>query len=352
VRVLLSFDDACLGNLPWELTRWHWSGSEICLGSDHRVALSRLEYRRDGFRRREAFGKDGALSIFHNDPAVVDSGAAGSGTPEFMLTRDFLRMIDDHVVRLHATSRSSSELQQYWRDSHDIAGGPPEMDIVHWDSHGGQATIEHRDPGGKTKYIDAAKLLELTRSAFLYVIRACDVTGKAPHLASCSTLDPASFSAALLEAGAPVVLGTHGAVYPGEFARLPMLYPLMFQGLPLDYCVQFMRRLLANISAERQSGPHDRWYKLILRTTSTWYLDAAPASAPFVPGGNPIKVVELLGAKLEQLKRAARDAGGTTKAETLVVAMLAPMPGDGGADSFWNDDCNLPRQVAEAYQPT
>jgi hypothetical protein len=306
VRLLLSFENPRYTNLPWELALWKVAGREICLGRDRRIALSRLEHGRAGIRRKHALGNDGVLSLLHIGiipPAVATTTDPAAGGAEFKLTRAFLGLIDDHITRLHATSRSSAELDAYWLDSNEITGRPSEVDIVHWDSHGG-TTLDRRSPKGDIVDVAAAELLERTQHAFLYVVRACDVVGEIPDSGPPSTppRSGSSFSVDLLEAGAPAVLGTHDRVEPKELAYLPIIYPLLFQGLPLDYCVQYMRRFFARLNSDSRNGPYDRWYKLILRTTSTWYLDAGPACSPLASSRSPIATVAALWRKFKQLE--------------------------------------------------
>jgi hypothetical protein len=340
VRLLLSFDNPYLGNLPWELTLWNQPGNDkqepICLGRDPRIALSRLAPGREGVRRRHLLGRDHVLSILHIGivtRAQARAGDADDGQTEYELTRDLLRLIDDHVTRLHATSRSSEELTQYWVDSRKITGRPAEMDIVHWDSHGGR-TIQFQPQRGQIVDLEASALLRCTRNAFLYVVRACDAAGTLPQRTSCPEQAPVSFSAALLKAGAPVVLGTSDAVASKEFAYLPILYPLMLQGLPLDYCVQDMRRLFRKMNAEKKR-PYDRWYKLVLGTGSACYLDAASSRAPLMSCSNPEATIDALRAKFGELEQTAR-------------ARTRSLPDDYGTQSVpptnIREDMNMPDQ--------
>lgn len=314
MRLLLSFEEPCQGDLPWELASWTHRGQDVCFGRDRRIALSRLEHGRAGIRRRNAFGRDGVLSILHvgaDAPDPARRAATDTGKTEYETTRDFFRLVDERIPRLHVASRSSAELEHYWIDGAEITGQPPEVDIVHWDSHGSMGSLGKRTPSGDYISIFAADLFERTQNAFLYVVRACEAGGALP-LQSCQERRayPPSLSTALLDAGAPAVLGTHDVVAPQELAYLPILYPLLFQGWPLDYCVQYMRRFFAMRNADHPTEPYDRWYKLILRATSVWYLDGTPALNSHVSGRDPILTVAALCRHFDRLSvdRATRQS--------------------------------------------
>jgi hypothetical protein len=351
VRLLLSFKDPRLSNLPWELALWTTPGREICLGRDRRIALSRLEHGRAGIRRRHFLGSDRVLSLLHIDTvpyAVVKPGAAGAKQTQFAITRDFLRLIDDHVARLHTASRTGQELDTYWLDSDELTGQPAAVDIVHWDGHGGTG-VEVRTTDGEQVIITAAELLERTRSAFLYVFRACDATGKMPDgkpgkgkgkgkgktgagaTGTGATGTGSSLSVDLLDAGASAVFGTHGSVLPKQLLYLPLTYPMLLQGVPLDYCAQYMRRFFARTNADRRNGPFEPWYKLMLRTSSTWYLDAAPACSRPGSSRDRIGFVAALCRRFQQIQKAAEQQEGD--GQTLV-----PSPAGGRAARDAIDD--------------
>jgi hypothetical protein len=284
VRLLLRIDTPELVDLPWELALWKRPGTDeqIHLGRDARIALSRLEHGRGG--EQGILREDGILSIFN---IGADSSRVEATLYEH--TREFLRLIDEHIPRLHTASRPGADLERYFRDSVKLTGQEPEIDIVHWRGHGGGLNLGVAMGPKTIEEINAAELFERTRRAFLYVVIACESGG-----AASGSSRPASFSAALLNAGASAVLGTHDAVAREEFAYLPIFYPLLFQGVPLDYCVQYLRRFFTLMNGERERGPYDRWYKLILRTTSTWYLDGPPAITPSSRQGDPLQFVPVL----------------------------------------------------------
>lgn len=344
VRLLLSFEDQRFGNLPWELASWESFSSRpvIGLGRDRRIALSRLQQGLSEITRRGPFGEDGVFSVLH----VSAEGSSGWDT-KYELTKKFLHLIEDHIPRLHTVSRRSPELQQYWRDSGDIMGQPPEMDIVHWEGHGNARSIEIETDTSNKVTISAPALIERTGGAFLYVMLTCGASGQLdtegahlhtpagvrtvakrsrqqPKKLKANPADrgngdapPDSFSAALLNAGAAAVLGPHGVVVPEEFGYLPILYPLLFQGLPLDYCVQFMRRFFARRNADCADGPYDRWYKLMLRTTSAQHLDGTLPITP-VRHQNPVLLLYTL---REQFQRSIERRGQAAKMDEPQAAM-------------------------------
>jgi hypothetical protein len=284
VRLLMCFEDTNRSELPWELTRWKSlvTRKEICLGRHGDIALSRLERGRPGASRRRVMGMDGILSI-------LNIGTDDNATAAFDRTDAFIGLIDDHIPQVHAASRQSVQLKQYWVECFKILGGPPEIDIVHWNGHGTSEVVEAKTGPSSRVALSAAELVERTQSAFLYVVQSCHSGGClcAPKSAgdeSTGTDGGArrrhnTFSDALLDHGASAVLGMHDGVAVDQFEDLPMLYALLSLGLPLDYSVQFMRRYFGRDNVERQNGPYEPWYKLMLRTSHTSYLDGSPTAA-------------------------------------------------------------------------
>jgi hypothetical protein len=305
VRLLLSFEDARLGNLPWELTWWESAatGKEIALGRHGDIALSRLERPRPGVLRRQPTGRDGVLSILHigtDDmaPAVFDRTSA------------FIRRIDEHIPQVHTASRQSLDLNQYWLDCFKILGRHPEIDIVHWDGHGSGDSVRFKARDGSFVTLSAAELLERTRGAFLYVVQSCRSGGDMTVAGEIGNEDAKeddapppearTFSSALLDHGASAVLGMHDAVAPDRFQRLPILYALLSQGLPLDHCVQYMRRFFWLDNAERQNGRYEPWYKLMLRTNRVEHLDGAPPMSAQM-SRDPILILDALATRQSHL---------------------------------------------------
>jgi hypothetical protein len=291
VRLLLSFDVPELANLPWELALWLPPGDEAMsfLGRDRRIALSRFQRGRPGILSKHVLGQDDILSILN-----IGADPSDDGRRLYDHTSQFIGLIDDHIPRLHSASRPAGGLERYWQDSVAITGQHPEVDIVHWRGHGDSSGVDSGE-SSKQVLLSPERLYALTREAFLYVVIACESGGAG----IAKTAEP-SFSTRLLEAGAAAVLGTHDTVGWNEFEYLPIFYPLLFQGVPLDYCVQFLRRFFALANDARETAPFERWYKLNLRTTATWYLDGTPA---ITPGPRPRRPIESVPALCRQFAR-------------------------------------------------
>lgn len=291
VRVLLSFDTYELATLPWELTLWTPPGAEkeIYLGRDCRLALSRFQYESPQTAGRDIMGEDKVLSILN-----VGTSYSPLETRLYQQTDEFIKLIGERNQKLRAISRYSTALQQ----AEKARGALENIDIVHWCGHGDPDELDAGGMGTKRVLLSAGELFELTRRAFLYVVISCASAGPMPQKSPLPPGEPTppvkdppdTFSHALLKAGASAVLGMHDTVEQEEFEYLPLLYPLLLHGVPLDYCVQYLRRLFALVNHEFDNGPYDRWYKLILHAPSGSYLDGTPATARRPPG-NPFQSV-------------------------------------------------------------
>ena len=287
LRLLLRFEDPNLARLPWELTLWQSpaTGREICLGRHGDVALSRLARARSKLPAKTISGLDRILSI-------LNIGTELNGRGVFDRTSDFIRRIDDHIPQVHTASLQLAHLKQYWSDCRKLLGRDPEIDIVHWNGHGSTESVTADSKDGSSIAISAGELIARTQGAFLYVVHSCHSGAELPA----SGDDAArydTFSSALLDHGASAVLGMHGGVDVAQFEYLPILYALLVQGLPLDYCVQFMRRFFGNFNADHQNGPYEPWYKLLLQTSNTSYLDGKP-TVPTVSSSSEVLLLEVL----------------------------------------------------------
>jgi hypothetical protein len=206
----------------------------------------------------------------------------------FDRTSAFVRLIDEHIPQVHTASRQFTHLNQYWSDCTDLLGRLPEVDIVHWNGHGSTTSVTGYTEEGDPVSLSAAQLIERTQGAFLYVVHACDSGGSGmvpdgdgADLDGGDALEKHdTFSSALLKDGASAVLGMHGVVDAAQFEHLPILYALLVQGLPLDYCVQYMRGFFWGENARRQKSPYEPWYKLLLRTSCASYLDGTSSALP------------------------------------------------------------------------
>lgn len=268
VRLLLSFEDEALRALPWELAMWTrpLSGELVCLGCDHRFALSRLDPGQPDLTVQRLFGSDGVLS-------VLNVGADGSiaGRAGYDLTAGFLARLASHLPRLHAVSLHSEELKKHFQETSKVAGLRPGFDIIHWRGHGSAKLIEALM--GPDDYVELTPrgLVRQMGRPFLYMMISCDSdSGTMPD-------DAEGVSTALLAAGAPAVLGMHQTIRQDEFTYIPILGALLFLGLPLDYSVQYLRSIFAAQNDMTGKAARNRWHKLVLRTTSTWHLDATIA---------------------------------------------------------------------------
>ena len=264
VRLLLTFEHPDWSKLPWELALWTHpeTHEELCLGRHGRMTLSRLDPGRAGVAARRANGKDGWLSILN-----IGAHTTSTGMNEYELTREFLQNMSEQIQGLHAASRKFPDLWQYWQESLLLSGRYPEIDVVHWTGHGDPGSVMVPSPSVGTTKLDADALFARTKGAFLYVLLACDTAGT-------SAADGIRvFSSRLLAAGAPAVLAVHDTARQDEFSELPLLYPMLFQGVALDYCAQYVRRLFARKNSENTDTQRTGWHKLVLRLASTWYLD-------------------------------------------------------------------------------
>ena len=265
VRLLLSFEDDALRAMPWELAIWTrpLSGELVCLGCDHRFALSRLDPGHPNLAVQRLFGSDGVLS-------VLNVGADGSrdGRAGYDLTAGFLERLARHLPRLHAVSLRSEELNDYFQATSKVTGLQPRFDIVHWRGHGSAKLIQALM--GPDDYVELTPrgLVRQTDKPFLYMMISCDSdSGTMPDEAD-------GVSSALLASGAPAVLGMHQTIRQDEFTYVSILGALLFLGLPLDYSVQYLRSIFATQNDTSGKTARNRWHKLVLRTASTWHLDA------------------------------------------------------------------------------
>jgi hypothetical protein len=265
VRLLLSFEDEALRAMPWELAMWSRPHSKelVCLGCDHRFALSRLDPGHPHLVAQRLFGSDGVLSVLN-----VGADGSDAGRASHALTAGFLERLARHLPRLHAVSLPSEDLQGYLRAAKVMTGQQPRFDIVHWSSHGSARSIEERM--GPDDYVSLTpwSLVRQTDRPFLFMMISCDSeAGGAPG-------DADGVSSELLAAGAPAVLGMHQTVRQDEFTYVPILGALLFLGLPLDHSVQYLRSMLAAQNDSTRKAARNRWHKLVLRAASSWYLDA------------------------------------------------------------------------------